>query len=395
MLKKIKILAFFLLSIGLISSFDVLANDDVSVFINKSEVISDVSASIINGRTIIPVRAISENLCLDVKWDAEEKKITLSGEDITAVMQVDNALATVYKDKKEEKVTLDAPPVIINGRTLAPVRFVSELFGADVLWNGEAREVNINYDIQLKIKDRYITLGDSKYFLPKADREETSIRALEWYVYNKDYSVFRMVAVKDGKVVGFFTNAKDFNTTIGVSYGNKAKEVSIPGLSVKVYEDTIKGNVGGVLVIKEDAFGTADITTDIFLRAQAQELFDMVNCFRVSNGLESLKWDGPAAVSSRAHSNDMAQNNYFDHTGKDGSSPSDRFSKYSTENWTSVGENIYAGSPYACEAFFALSNSMGHRGNMLNPVYKCSGVGEGYSKDSYYGYYFTQLFASH
>lgn len=395
MFKKIKILAFFLLSIGLISSFNALAEDDVAVYINKAEVLSDVSASIINGRTMIPVRAISEGLCLEVDWNAEEKKITLTGEDIKATMQIENNAATVYKNGKEEKVTLDTPPVIIDGRTLAPVRFVSELFGADVLWNGETREVNINYDIKLKIKDKYVTLGDSKYFLPQADRKETSIRALEWYVYNKDYSVFRMVAVKDNKVVGFFTNAKDFNTTISVSYGKEIREVSPAGVSVRIYEDTATKSVGGVLVIKEDAFGTADITTDTFLRAQAQELFDMVNCFRVSNGIDPLKWDGPAAVSSRAHSKDMAKNDYFDHTGKDGSSPSDRFSKNSTEYWTSVGENIYAGSPYACEAFFALSNSMGHRGNMLNSVYKCSGVGEEYSKDSYYGYYFTQLFVSH
>ena len=54
-------------------------------------------------------------------------------------MQINNPVATV----DGEKVTLDSPPVIVEGRTLVPVRFISEALSATVNWNAETRVVSI------------------------------------------------------------------------------------------------------------------------------------------------------------------------------------------------------------------------------------------------------------
>ncbi len=42
-----------------------------------------------------------------------------------------------------EEIGLDSPPVIIDGRTMVPVRFISEVFGYDVDWNAETKTVHI------------------------------------------------------------------------------------------------------------------------------------------------------------------------------------------------------------------------------------------------------------
>lgn len=71
--------------------------------------------------------------------------------------------------------------------------------------------------------------------------------------------------------------------------------------------------------------------------------------------------------ASRAHSQDMLEQNYFDHTGKDGSSPGDRIKRYFT-GYASWGENIAKGQKNAEAVTVAWLNSDGHREN----IFKCS-----------------------
>jgi len=92
----------------------------------------------------------------------------------------------------------------------------------------------------------------------------------------------------------------------------------------------------------------------------------------------------------------MACNNYFSHTGSDGSSPFDRILKEGY-TYSYAGENIYAGSgsfdsPQAViEAWMA---SPGHKDNLLGANYTQIGIGYVYSSSSTYGGYYTAVFAS-
>ncbi|MCL1883206.1 MAG: cellulase family glycosylhydrolase [Defluviitaleaceae bacterium] len=84
----------------------------------------DVLPMIVDGRTLIPVRFIANALGADVLWDEDEQRVTLESED--------NSLSFVIGEAAQG---MDVPAQIIDGRTMVPIRFVGEFFGALFTWD--------------------------------------------------------------------------------------------------------------------------------------------------------------------------------------------------------------------------------------------------------------------
>ncbi len=112
---------------------------EIGVFIDGLYVEFDVFPVNLNGRVLIPFRAIAEALNVEVLWEASTRTVTASDADTSVRLQIGNNIAF----KNEEAINLDVPPTIINGRTLIPIRFFSEAFGCEVLWDGSANAVRI------------------------------------------------------------------------------------------------------------------------------------------------------------------------------------------------------------------------------------------------------------
>ena len=121
-------------------------------------------------------------------------------------------------------------------------------------------------------------------------------------------------------------------------------------------------------------------------------LVALINQQRANQGIAAMTTSSQLTAAGRQHSRDMACNNFFSHTGSDGSSPFQRMAS-SGFSFTAAAENIYAGGGSAQLAFNAWMNSPGHRTNMLNPTYTHIGVGYIYCASSTYGSYFTADFA--
>ncbi|HOC52448.1 MAG TPA: stalk domain-containing protein [Caldisericia bacterium] len=96
---------------------------------------------IIKGRSLVPIRAIIEELGGTVDWDGVERKVTIKFKDKTIELWIDKKVAKVNGTSKE----LDVPPMILNGRTMLPLRFVTEELGCAVDWNGDTKTVTITY----------------------------------------------------------------------------------------------------------------------------------------------------------------------------------------------------------------------------------------------------------
>jgi len=103
----------------------------------------DQAPLIINGRTMVPVRFVSEALGATVDWNPSTKEITIKMSNNTVILKIDSTVAIVNGNK----VTLDVPATIVKttGRTIVPIRFVSEALGADVTWNATNKSVTIKY----------------------------------------------------------------------------------------------------------------------------------------------------------------------------------------------------------------------------------------------------------
>lgn len=93
-----------------------------------------------SGRVMVPVNAILEALGAEVTWDKTAKTVTAVLNDQTLVLQIGSSTATV----NGETLDIDAPAIILNSRTLVPVRFISEGLGLTVDWDQTAAQVSLS-----------------------------------------------------------------------------------------------------------------------------------------------------------------------------------------------------------------------------------------------------------
>jgi len=110
-----------------------LGKKGLTAFVNGQEPEFDVPPFIRDGRTLVPIRAITETLGALVTWDPETRTVTIVRGNITVILRIDNVVAEV----NGRRIILDVPATIEKGRTVIPIRFVSEAFGAYVDWLGE------------------------------------------------------------------------------------------------------------------------------------------------------------------------------------------------------------------------------------------------------------------
>ncbi|MGF7186530.1 hypothetical protein GGQ84_002647 [Desulfitispora alkaliphila] len=105
----------------------------VNLVINEETVDFDVPAQMLNGRTMVPLRGIFELYGAEVDWDSSTNTIKAVKENTTIILQVNNKEGLV----NNKKIELDVPAQIVDGRTLVPLRFISESMGLNVKWDGE------------------------------------------------------------------------------------------------------------------------------------------------------------------------------------------------------------------------------------------------------------------
>ena len=105
----------------------------------KAMVPKDMPAVIIDGRTMLPMRQIAQELGCEVNWNEAAKQIyVMRGSDII-VFTVDSK--TGYENGKE--FTMDVPATIVNDRTMLPVRALADALHLNIKWDDPNRIVSI------------------------------------------------------------------------------------------------------------------------------------------------------------------------------------------------------------------------------------------------------------
>ncbi len=113
--------------------------DGIKVLIDGEKLICDQPPVIIEGRTLVPMRAIFEKLGATVSWDGETS--TASGEKDGKTVSF--VIGESFIGINGEKTALDVPAQIISDRTMIPARAVAEAFGCKVDWDGDTQTVII------------------------------------------------------------------------------------------------------------------------------------------------------------------------------------------------------------------------------------------------------------
>lgn len=116
---------------------------DITVTYNGQLISFDTTPQIINDRTMVPFRAIFETIGADVNFDENTGTVSSTKGETGIAFKIGEPQAEITTQKNTETIILDAAPVIIDDRTLVPIRFVAESLGATVVWDDANREVVI------------------------------------------------------------------------------------------------------------------------------------------------------------------------------------------------------------------------------------------------------------
>ncbi len=142
MKKCIGLLFALTLFLAMISTISVMAEQPISVYVNGEKLAFDVEPVLLNDRTMVPMRKIFETLDAVVSWNDDTQTASGVKNGVRVSVTIDSPEARVGNETK----SLDQPPVLLNGRTLVPLRFISESFGAEVEWVDATQTVNITLD---------------------------------------------------------------------------------------------------------------------------------------------------------------------------------------------------------------------------------------------------------
>ena len=125
---------------------------------------------------------------------------------------------------------------------------------------------------------------------------------------------------------------------------------------------------------------TAPVTKPVESSSFETEVVTLTNNYRTANGCGALRIDSRLVTAARAHSTDMVTNNFFSHTGSNGSTFVQREAAAGYTTGASA-ENIAWGYRSPQEVVNGWINSAGHRANILNCASVAVGVGVAYKAD--------------
>ncbi|HTQ08912.1 MAG TPA: copper amine oxidase N-terminal domain-containing protein [Fimbriimonadaceae bacterium] len=100
----------------------------------------NAQAQYIDGRVLVPLRGVFQQLGAQVNWDRYTQTITATKGDRRVRLTIGKRTATI----DGSPVQVDVPPMIMQGTTMVPIRFVSEALGAQVRWDDAQQLVSIN-----------------------------------------------------------------------------------------------------------------------------------------------------------------------------------------------------------------------------------------------------------
>lgn len=212
----------------------VMTIDSPTMQVNGEDVSIDENGTapvIVDDRTMVPIRAVAEELGGEVSWDAAARTVTVTKDSDVISLTIDSNLAEV----NSQSVELDTPPIIVNKRTLLPLRFVSENLGAEVVWNAENRQITITGQNDAPVDETEIQQTD-ELTTEQLTTEQTTGRTEQ-----------TAVNLSDGKIlIVYFTMPE----SDGVDTVAGASRVVVDGElygSVEFMANTIQETTGGDL----------------------------------------------------------------------------------------------------------------------------------------------------
>jgi len=203
-----------------------------TVYVNDREIAFQDQLPVIDvavNRTLIPLRGVFEAMGSSVTWNGEKRTVTINSKDnlTRLVLEIDNPVMKVYTavslvKYEESEYVLETAPIIVNDRTLIPLRAIGENMAADVQWDAE------NYVVTIKSKEY------NKYI---AKNTEANKGDDENYVYSLKDNLLNLSLSADKEEVEANDEVAIY---VNMSNTDKVGDLSLSAVTATIYYDDEK-----------------------------------------------------------------------------------------------------------------------------------------------------------
>lgn len=169
MLPSLLVTGILCLGISTLTSAEI-KGQSLRLEINGQEKIFSQPPIMDNDVTLVPMRAIFEELGAEVKWNGDQQKITATKKEDTIELKLGSKDAFI----NYEPIRLLQEPKTYNNTTMVPIRFIGESFGANVEWNAKTKTVSINFSNEKTAKGKSnLTIASNSTNIAAANSNET------------------------------------------------------------------------------------------------------------------------------------------------------------------------------------------------------------------------------
>ncbi|HZK33608.1 MAG TPA: stalk domain-containing protein [Tissierellaceae bacterium] len=116
--------------------------DEIALIVNGKDITSIAKPVIRNGRTLVPLRFVTEEIGGEVAWDNGKREVSIKKNDKNISLVIDKKI--IQYDNKKAAMVSDIAPIIIDSRTFVPLRLVGNLLDIDVRWDNNTRRVIVD-----------------------------------------------------------------------------------------------------------------------------------------------------------------------------------------------------------------------------------------------------------
>ncbi len=246
------IVASILVGSGLLQS-QVQAAAPIGIYINGVKLSTDQAPVVVSSRALLPLRAIFEALDATVDWNSKTKVVTANKDGNTIVLKLGANTATI----NNSTVSLDVPVQSIKGRTMIPVRFVSEALGESVDWNSATQRVTITTSTEVnpvsyvntRVNGQSGNGSDLNVSFPKAAKENNVGEYRIFVVKSGASSSFNVTtALSNYNYTSVPVQGRDVALTLSYQAKDTSGELIKANQSYNVYVLTVgKGSTSSIL----------------------------------------------------------------------------------------------------------------------------------------------------
>jgi len=219
-MKKNTIVLIIFLSLNiLIASFS-FASSDVNLIVDGKDITDLANPVIKNGRTLIPVRFVSEELGAEVIWNNEEKTVLIKKNNKSIFLKIDSRIVN-YNNNDFYQIS-DVAPIIINDRTYVPVRLISNGLGAYIDWDNNTRTVVVDSSKNSEIESFYeMSFNETNELTNINGKKDILVNVPEEY-QNENYNL-KLFLLDIGSFSGYLVAKENANENI-LEYNPKVED---------------------------------------------------------------------------------------------------------------------------------------------------------------------------